>query len=249
VLGLGGYHIYKKIRHDLAKINRTQETLTLTRSSGYNYAVTEKKRVLGALKHSPEEPERIYYQCLGYIREESLEKWRKVEDQDATHILMVYENCHTLIKRIFEQNVFLLSDEAFAYIQPLKYLMFRRLKASLENFVAFVNAFKTEQDKAHCQYYLPFLGIENKEYVASFRRKSKDWHESATRQMEKISPKIAYPIIEDKKMQTFIALRIQEIQNDSLLEELAQMQEEQSIDLEQDFFIDSPELLCCFVLS
>ncbi|TAE17102.1 MAG: hypothetical protein EAZ95_07030 [Bacteroidetes bacterium] len=249
-LTFGGYHIYKKIRRDLAKINRTQETLTLTRSNGYSYAVTEKKRVLGALKHSPEEPERIYYQCLGYIREESLEKWRKVEDQDATHILMVYENCHTLIKRIFEQNVFLLSDEAFAYIQPLKYLIFRRLKASLGNFVAFVNAFaKTEQDKAHCQYYLPFLGIENKEYVASFHRKSKELHESATRQMEKNSPQIAYPIIEDKKMQTFIALRIQEIQNDSLLEELAQMQEEQSIDLEQDFFIDSPELLCCFVLS
>jgi hypothetical protein len=118
----------------------------------------------------------------------------------------------------------------------------------LENFVAFVRAFKTEQDKAKCQYYLPFLGIENKEDVASFCRKSKALQERATKQMEKISPKIAYPIIEDKKMQAFIALRIQEIQNDSLLEELAQMQEEQTIYLEQDFFIDSPELLCCFVL-
>jgi hypothetical protein len=248
ILALGSYHIYKKIRKDLKKINQTQETLTLTRSDGYSYAVTEKKRVLGALKHSPEELDQIYYQCLGYIREESLEKWRRVEDQDATHILVVYENCHTLIKRIFEQNVFLLSKEAFVYMQPLEYLMLRRLRTSLENFVAFVSAFKTEQDKAKCQYYLPFLGIENKEDVASFCRKSKALQERATKQMEKISPKIAYPIIEDKKMQAFIALRIQEIQNDSLLEELAQMQEEQTIYLEQDFFIDSPELLCCFVL-
>lgn len=238
-LGLGGYRIYTTIRRDLQKINQNQAVQNYIRSNDYEYSVNEKKRALRAFKHSPDVPERIYHECLSYIREAILESWNTFEEQNAPSILLLYERCNYLLKRIFQDNALHLLEEEFGYMQPLKYLIQRRATASFECFVAYIHTINNKNNTT--QYYLPFLGIERLAEVHFFDAKKFDTKAQAIR--SKLAENLAYPLIEDHKLRIFVEKKLEEMQQDTLLEELAQIQQEEYKHTEKDIFIEGEELI------
>ncbi|TAE16085.1 MAG: hypothetical protein EAZ95_07980 [Bacteroidetes bacterium] len=214
-----------------SEIGYKPKNIQINRFSVYQYALADKKQALEKLKNSTDVYERTYSEVWAELRKTV---GRKVEQyRNGSLFFWFLELYQKAFDYIIQQPE---TDEAC--LPVIRYILLKRLKKSIEHFDA-LDKFANEHRITPKLYIVLFDAETRLDIDMSAHYPNSTIHEL----YQKIDKQAIYPLVgkEDKALHAFMVGKLQALQDDIFLEDLAELNREYTKD--QPFLLEGEEIV------